>query len=223
MVEPGSAPKGAPVRSGIYIAVIGDVVGSRSVSDRAEFQQQLAAAIDSVNRRFPETVAARFVLTVGDEFQGLLASTDNIVRILASLRSMVHPVELRFGLGVGPLATPLRPEALGMDGPCFQLARIGIERAEQRETPVEVEANVLAEPFTIYALLFGALRRLWTEKQRQVIDLAMTGREGKEIASQLSISPPAVTQHLQAASWNQLEEATRSWEQALASVHRQAS
>jgi len=208
---------------GIYLAVIGDIVRSRTITDRGPFQKRLARAITSINKAFAQAIASRFVLTVGDEFQGLLASEDQIVAILASLRSAIHPVELRFGIGVGRISTPLRPEALGMDGMCFHNAREALERADKRGTPVEVEAGKLQEPFSIYALLYGAHRGLWTQRQRQVSDLAMSGMEGKRIASRLSISPPAVTQHLNAASWKEVEEATRSWLQALAWVRQQVT
>jgi hypothetical protein len=205
----------------IYLAVIADIVRSRTITDRGAFQKRLARAITSVNKSFAQTIASKFVLTVGDEFQGLLASEDQIVAMLASFRSGIHPVELRFGIGVGGISTPLRPEALGMDGGCFHNAREALERAATRGTPVEVEAGRLPEPFSIYALLYGALRGRWTLRQRQVIDLAMSGMEGKKIASRLSISPPAVTQHLGAASWKEIEEGTRNWKQALAWVRQQ--
>ncbi len=196
---------------------------SRTITNRGSFQKRLARAITSINKNFAQTISSRFVLTVGDEFQGLLASEDQIVAILASLRSAIHPVELRFGIGVGRISTPLRPEALGMDGACFHYARGALERASKRGTPVEVEAGSLQEPFSIYALLYGALRGLWTQRQRQVIDLAMSGMEGKKIASRLSISPPAVTQHLGAASWEEIEAATHTWQQALAWVRQQVT
>ncbi|MGH2621881.1 MAG: SatD family protein [Anaerolineales bacterium] len=208
---------------GVYLAVIGDIVGSKTISNRGAFQRRLARAITSANKSFAQTIASRFVLTVGDEFQGLLAREEQIVAILASLRSAIHPVELRFGIGVGRINTPLRPEALGMDGPCFHYGRGALERAAARGTPVEVEAGTLQEPFSIYALLYSALRGRWTQRQRQVIDLAMSGMEGKRIASRLSISPPAVTQHLAAARWKEIEEATRNWQQALAWVHQQVT
>jgi len=207
----------------IYLAVIADIVGSRTITDRGAFQKRLIRAITSINKSLAQTIRSRFVLTVGDEFQGLLASEEQIVAIMASFRSAIHPIELRFGIGVGRISTPLRPEALGMDGPCFHFARSALKRASKRGTPVEVEAGELQEPFSIYALLYGALRGLWTQRQRQVIDLAMSGMEGKKIASRLSISPPAVTQHLGAASWKEIEEATRNWQQALAWVQQQVT
>ncbi|HJX40039.1 MAG TPA: hypothetical protein VJ345_01155, partial [Anaerolineales bacterium] len=69
--------------------------------------------------------------------------------------------------------------------------------------------------FAIYALLWGHIRSRWTNKQRRVADLSMSGLEGVEIASRLSISPSAVSQHLRAAGWAALEPATAAWVEAI--------
>lgn len=199
----------------MYLAMIGDVVGSRGVQDRRELQDRLRKMIELANAHFSEIIASSFVLTIGDEFQGLLRSVGQIDRLQALLRSAVHPVELRIGLGVGRLDTPLESPALGMDGPCFHRARMAIERAEARATLLEVEAQAEAESFGVYAWLSAALRRRWTERQRQVVDLAMSGKSGKAIAAELGITPSAVSQHLQAAEAGAIIAATGIWVHAL--------
>lgn len=198
-----------------YIAVVGDVVGSRQVAERGELQSRLLHTLEQVNEGHVGVVASRFVITLGDEFQGLLHSAEGVQQILARLRSGVHPQELRFGLGLGRLDTPVQPQALGMDGPCFHHARAAVERSERLDTPVEVEAGWPVQAFAIYAALWGHIRRRWTSQQRRVADLAMSGLEGVEIASLLSISPSAVSQHLRAAGWPALEHATRDWVEAI--------
>ena len=195
----------------IYLAIIGDVVGSRGVQDRRELQHRLREAIDLVNQRFEGSIASRFVLTIGDEFQGLMVGVDAIDRLMALLRSAVHPVELRFGLGVGRLDTPLEPVALGMDGPCFHRARSAIERAENQDTLIEVMVDSDEKGFTIYSLLYAGMRRHWTERQQQVVDLAMAGMSGKETARHLGITPSAVSQHLKAAEAEFVFNATEVW------------
>lgn len=198
-----------------YIAVVGDVVGSRQVAERGELQSRLLLALGEVNDGHADVVASRFVITLGDEFQGLLLGAEGLQRILARLRAGAFPEELRFGLGLGRLDTPLQPQALGMDGPSFHHARAAVERAERLNTPVEVEAGWPVQAFAIYAALYGHLRRRWTPRQREVADLAMSGLEGVEIASRLSISPSAVSQHLRAAGWPALEQATQEWVEAV--------
>lgn len=202
----------------IYLALIGDVVGSRHVVDRAGLQQRMEAAILDVNERYQNRIAASFVLTVGDEFQGLLATARGLTRIMATLRVAAFSASLRYGIGVGTLATPLQPQALGMDGPCFHRARAAIERADQSETRVEVEAPTGEPTFMIYATLSSAVSRQWTDRQRQVHELAMSGETGKSIAARLGISPSAVSQHLKAANHDAIEAASRVWESSIQSA-----
>jgi len=201
-----------------YFAVIGDIIGSRNVDDRAGLQRQLGAGLADVNRRYANQIASKYLLTIGDEFQGLLRTSENIDRILASLRVAVHPVDLRFGIGVGGLVTPLQEQAIGMDGPCFQRARAAIERAKERSTQIEVECGEAHPGFEIYCQLYSGMRRSWTERQRQIIDLSMSGMEGVDIARLLEISPPAVSQHLSAAGVTYVRKATASWHELLAFI-----
>ncbi|GMR11068.1 MAG: SatD family protein [Anaerolineae bacterium] len=199
------------VKHSNYTAVIGDVVGSRKAGDRSGLQDRLGGGLRDVNTAFDVTIAAEFVLTVGDEFQGLLSSASALDLILATLRTHAFPAELRFGVGVGPLETALRSQAIGMDGRCFHNARQAIERAAERRTPVEVQAEGPKAPFEIYSLLYGVIRSRWTTRQREVVDLSASGLEGREVAEYLSITPSAVSQHLRAAGAKELRAATVEW------------
>jgi hypothetical protein len=199
----------------IYLAIIGDVVGSRDVEDRSNLQQKLRVAVDRANRLYSDAIAAGFVITVGDEFQGLLKGSEGVDKILADIRASLHPIELRFGLGIGDLETPLEIVALGMDGQSFRRARTAIERAESRETLVEVEASRTEPGFQIYSLLYAGLRQRWTMRQKQVFDLSMSGVPGKSIALRLGITASAVSQHLRAAEAERIFEATQYWIESL--------
>ncbi len=131
----------------LYVAVIGDLVDSRLLRDRAGVQAKLGAALDELNHRFDGVIASRFLITIGDEFQGLLWPSAALDALWwAYVRLMHMEVETRFGFGVGPLSTPLRPEAIGMDGPCFHAARAAVDRAkaEKRLFSIEVHGAVRA-------------------------------------------------------------------------------
>lgn len=207
----------------IYIAVIGDVVASRRAEERSKLQERLRAALKGVNKEFSWLVLAGFLITVGDEFQGLLGGAEEIDRLVAMLRARMSPVELRIGLGYGPLDTPLQPQAIGMDGPCFHRARAAIERAKAEGTAVEVELGRTAPAFEVYSLLYSELRGRLTRKQRRVLDMAGLGMEGVRIASQLEISPSAVSQHLRAAGYDSIRKATRIWSHEILSAFEDQS
>jgi DNA-binding CsgD family transcriptional regulator len=210
----------AELDENVYLAVIGDVVGSRDVENRGNLQRHLNLAIDRVNKNYKEQIAAGFVLTIGDEFQGLLNQATGVEVLLSDLRASVHPVELRFGIGFGTLDTTLEMVALGMDGPCFHRARTAIERAETRGTPNEVEVGLERPGLHIYSLLYAGLRKGWTTRQRQVFDLAMARVPGKSIALRLGITASAVSQHLRAAEAEIILEATRYWVESLQQLFR---
>jgi DNA-binding CsgD family transcriptional regulator len=205
-----------------YLAVIGDVVKSREIPDRSRFQQQLRSSIRRVNEEFSSSIASNFVLTIGDEFQGLLKSVDRIPQLLAVIRSGIHPIVQRVGIGIGSLDTVLEPDAIGMDGPCFHRARDAIELAKTCGTSIEVETGYSNDAFRIYSLLYSSLRKQWTVRQQQVFDLSMIGLAGKAIAQQLEITPSAVSQHLSAVGANIIFEATRIWVELLTWTYKSA-
>ena len=57
----------------VYFALIGDIIGSRSIESRAEIQRRLGDKLREINEREGDkNLAAGFVITLGDEFQGLI-------------------------------------------------------------------------------------------------------------------------------------------------------
>ena len=55
-----------------YYALIGDIIESRSLANRAKIQEALSQALNGLNERYQGHLASCFSLTLGDEFQGLL-------------------------------------------------------------------------------------------------------------------------------------------------------
>lgn len=55
-----------------YIAIIGDIRNSRLLADRKEIQIKLGNVLDRINREHAPSISAKFMITLGDEFQGLL-------------------------------------------------------------------------------------------------------------------------------------------------------
>ncbi len=68
-----------------YVAVIGDIRRSRHIAERGLLQEQLETALGGANERFAADVAAGFVLTLGDEFQGLLLRPGSVVDVVTAL------------------------------------------------------------------------------------------------------------------------------------------
>src|SRR5271156_1591606 len=118
-----------------YFAVIADMVGSRGMarSERRVLQQKFARLIASFNRDYRKTIASKFVITLGDEFQGLLSSATVIPDLIWRLEQDLPQREFRVGIGLGTLDTPLQKVAINIDGPVLHTARAAIDYSRKEK------------------------------------------------------------------------------------------
>lgn len=223
-----------------YIALIGDLVASRRLpaDERAQLQRRLTVALRRTHEQAGAGSVARPLLTLGDEFQGLFATTATgvtAVRLaLDELQEASRPLAVRFGIGIGTLSTPLAEQAIGMDGPCFHRARAALEWAAGHKLPcwLEVRSNVdrhpagavgedsdpLASSARLWSLLACWLlhqRESWTEPQREAVRLYRRHGAWKTVAAELGVSQGAISQRLRAADWSLVRATESALENAL--------
>ncbi|HVH09091.1 MAG TPA: SatD family protein [Gemmatimonadales bacterium] len=203
------------------IALIGDLVRSRELApaQRSAVQRRLEEVLSELNRRYRRAIAARFLVTLGDEFQGLLKEAHSIPDIVWDIGTWLPRAKVRLGIGYGIVHPPFKPLALGMDGPAFHAARQAVElaRKEDRAGPVfsgfgavdDVVLNGLAR------LLHQITDRL-TEAQRETVDLLRRGQTMSEIGRSLRITRQAVGERASSAGWKGIAEGERAWRATLA-------
>ena len=200
-----------PTSGGDYVALIGDVRRSRKVEERASLQTVMESALKKMNTRFRTELAAGFVLTLGDEFQGLLSDPGSIVRVLVALEELLDGAELRYGVGLGTVSTELQEVALRIDGPCFHRARAALASGKRDDRWVTVNGfgaddAVLNGVFQ----LMGDIRWNWTDTQRKTVELMRRAGTQKEVAQKRGVSISAVSKTLKSASYEPLVAAEAS-------------
>lgn len=189
----------------VYIALIGDVVASRALPTRARarLQRHLQAAIPDFNRRWRKALAARFAVTLGDEWQCLLTSAAPIWEIAHGIRATLVEVEWVIACGRGPVTTRLAKgvTAPEVDGPCFHEARAALNDAKRSRGlfafrgfgPAEAGLNGLAR---YYAALYWS----WTPRQRHAARLLRRGGPAV-VAAQLRVGRSAVSHLARRMAW----------------------
>jgi hypothetical protein len=109
-------------------ALIGDVVASRAVGDRARLHDRLSDLVRAGNDRFSPLVPLR--ITVGDEFQGCFATVGEAAHATLWLGLHLAPdAQLRHGIGWGTVAV-LADEPRVEDGPAWWAAREAIDEVK---------------------------------------------------------------------------------------------
>lgn len=209
-----------------YLALIGDIVDSKALPRRAEFQEKLAETLKRVSARNPALVSP-YTLTLGDEFQAVYKSADRIFADIFEILTAIHPAQARFAIGVGELSTPInRKQALGMDGPAFHRAREAITDLKKTGFLIRIageRAKDAAEgPWKLFNhLLNFASPKIgtWERNRLRIVRGLLTGESVADLERELSISNVAVYKNINAAAldeWRALcDEITRLLNQAL--------
>ena len=193
----------------MYLALIADVIDSKMVQERFDLQKQLEKTLQTMNELFGEFLASNFTLTLGDEFQGLLKVDAPVFQMIDTLRSLLTPTQLRFGIGLGEI-DPL--QSIGADGPAYWNARAAINLVHQKNdygnTQIYFSSGKEKQDFFVNALIASgeAIRSGWRGSQEEIL-LDLLKRcvysenfSQQDLAQSLEINPSALSKRLKSSS-----------------------
>lgn len=219
----------------IYAVISGDVVGSRRFADRGPAlgdavrvaYRQCLAAFDEALGGMPEVD-----IFAGDSWQMMTRSPALALRIGLCMRALlkaredIPKADTRVAIGIGSVAFIDQQRLSQSQGEAFTLSGEALDRLRDRSVRMAVSlpdrwtahaAEQLFDPQgtldTMMALL-EAICADWTARQSAIVSRALMGWTQVEIAQEMSISQPAVSQSLDAAKWAAVEGALRWWETA---------
>lgn len=211
-----------------YTAVIGDIKDSKEIKNRGQIQEKLNNALKYVNEAYSAQISAKFIITLGDEFQGLLDSNENLIDIIKYIQKEMYPVKLRFGIGVGEINTNIFYEAaIGADGPAYYAARGMIQQLREQEKKLKKQAadiqfsifNTEKFEITEINIIFALMKIIedgWSEKQRFTIwDMAQNGGSQEECARRMNTTQSTVARRLADGNYLTYMRAKKTVEEAI--------
>lgn len=197
----------------IYTVIVGDLVGSRSISGREVVSHRIKSIIDRINEDFKKEFYAPLTLTLGmDELSGVLKRENMSYRICRLINEQVHPYLFRFAIAKGAVDVGVSSkDARKMDGPAFHTSASMIQHAKRenlyycfnlgsRDKELDSLLNGLAN-------ILHLLRSSWTEHQRHVVELYEKLQSQKAVARKMEITQQAVSDALIQAHWKELNRA----------------
>ncbi|MCT9001913.1 SatD family protein [Microbacterium memoriense] len=199
------------------VAVIADIVGSRTLADRAAAQSVIDDAVLKVERDFP-CAERPLQPTVGDELQGVYPTVAAAMSGLLLLRlALPDGIECRYGIGVGATSeVPSRVGALA-EGPGWWAAREAIDMVHARQSRAVrgartwiVAAGGADDHGThlanAYLLARDQLVSDMSERTRRLTYGRLLGRTQGDLARAEGITQSAVSQALATAGAGALVE-----------------
>ena len=214
-----------------YIAIIGDIKNSRDIKSRKLAQEKMAAVLEKLNETYERDIAARFMITLGDEFQGLLSSGRNVLRMILEIEKAMYPIKIRFGIGIGTITTAINPDmAIGADGPGYYYAREAITYLKRNEKKSQVGVgNIRLETAsenqgiqvllnTILSLM-AVIKEKWSERQREVIEDMLAHQDSQaNLAARLGITQPTLQKILAKGNYYAYKQAIDTIGEALKEI-----
>ena len=123
-----------------YITMIFDMKDSRHLENRFEMQLKLIEAIKKCNEQFQNDIASSFIITIGDEWEGLLKPNANYESIIRYFHDALFPdISFYTGIGIGDITiTDFELTVNQLDGPAFYYARDAINIAKHKNYRVVI-------------------------------------------------------------------------------------
>jgi hypothetical protein len=216
-----------------YVAIIGDMKQSQKMNNRSEVQNKLKQVLEEINNKYISDISSKFIITLGDEFQGLLGNGVNAMNIISEIERKMYPVKIRFGIGIGKITTDVNKEmALGADGPGYYNARNAIEYLKDNEKKKQAiaadirfevesdnqETTVMLN--TILALM-TAIKESWSDRQREIIWDMLEHQDSQiDVAKRLKIQQPAVQKSFSIGKYYAYKDALDTIGKALEEIRR---
>lgn len=186
-----------------HVAVIADVIRSRSYSDRSAVQRRTEHLLTTITETFPPIKP--FSPTVGDELQAVYGSRNQALAatLYAALLHEDGP-QLRFGLGQGEVfAVDSAASDQIQDGPGWWRARQAIEEVADLQKRHRSLRTRFVGPQThddavVNAYLFARdhLMSSMSVNARRYARGVAEGKSQDQIAAEVGVTQPAVSKSL---------------------------
>jgi hypothetical protein len=150
-----------------YTVIIADIKGSRKMRayERYEWQLFLKSAIVQINEDCADAIEAQFMITKGDEFQGVLKNLSDVHRIMIKFERLIFPLILRYGVGFGVIQKMGSKIPIEMDGKAFHRANAALNKAKKKKYAVYINTDNPGFDLTVNAIyqLIYAIKGRWSE------------------------------------------------------------
>jgi|SRR5688572_20578493 hypothetical protein len=176
-----------------YAVIMGDIVGSEHAASVKAMHNAFNRAVTSANKRHGADIASPLIITLGDEFQGLVLSLSKAWDVAASmrLRLLQDGVSCRFVIGVAKPQTPINPKrAWNMMGPGLADAR---ERLNDKQATNAYRFSLPDDALSADLLdaIGDALTEVesdWTPTQLSYYAASRSERTNAKVAASLGIA-----------------------------------
>lgn len=115
-----------------YLTIICDIKNSKKLKNRENVQHKLIDMLKETNKNFEKQIVSPFLITIGDEWQGLMIYPCDYISIINFFNEKLNDIDFYCGIGIGEISIhDFELTVNQLDGPAFYLARKAINIAKK--------------------------------------------------------------------------------------------
>ena len=161
--------------------------------------ERVSKTLGAIEQKYKESFVSPLTITIGDEFQAVLADADLLFDIITEINMNMTGIAFRYGMGIGSIETAInKTQAIGMDGPAFHFAREALNLAKEEDTHFSLRCaeDRAEERINILLKWVDITLNKWTEQRKLILHYRRQKKTQQEIGSHLNMTQSAVSQNI---------------------------
>ena len=199
--------------------LLGDVISSKKIKDRAKFQEKLIKTCNAINQAYNDDIIANMKIIKGsDEIGCILGNLAPLYEIINRLFDDLYPVKIRFVMASGKIDTGFETEDISqMDGPAFhQASKLIMDLKKEKLIFNMLSSNKIMDTLLTNNInLIYLLKKRWSQEKIDIINAYERWSDQRKVASKLGISQQAVSYHLISSNWKEIKKMEAKLNQSL--------
>jgi SatD family (SatD) len=193
----------------LYV-ILGDVISSKTLKNRAQFQEKLIQACEHINKTYNKDLYAKFDIIKGtDEIGAVLKEITHLYQIITEISGIIGLNRMRFVLIKGEIDIGLNLHEISrMDGPAFHQAASMMQELKKEKLIFKMStADYIFDTLVTNTInLIHLLKKNWSTKKWEIISEYEKFRDQKTVASKFNIKQQDVSYHLNSSHFKEIKK-----------------
>jgi hypothetical protein len=178
-----------------YPILMADIIDSRKVNSK-NLMFDFKNIVNSINAKWSKEILSPLTITLGDEFQGIINSTENVFKIIFDIEEIIIKkslnIKLRYVVNLGKIDTMINNKiAYEMLGEGLTLAREKLNELKSNRNRFQIitKQNIIAQDvmndlFKIYENYVDS----WKHNEFYIVNEFLQGNNYKVVAEKLNVN-----------------------------------
>ncbi|NKI32289.1 SatD family protein [Croceivirga thetidis] len=170
-----------------YHIIMADIISSSQIDKRKDFMKDFRKLIDQTNQNFKEKILSPLTITLGDEFQGVVADTITLIKMLFFMEEQIitkkYPFKLRYSAIYGEIDTEINTViAHEMYGSGLTQAREALKTTKETGDNYFIDLNTPQDhQLELCLKLYQSIKSEWKTSEYDIIAAFLQYNDYKDL------------------------------------------